>query len=52
MVYVDMLFWDSFAGKMVCHYRDTFGRDWMATSRWSFFRVKKNSYEGPNDLCN
>lgn len=32
-------FTDSVAGKPVNIYRDTYGRYWMAFTRWSLFRV-------------
>lgn len=43
MQHLDFLFTDVVSGKPVHHWRDTFGREWMANGRWSGFRVEKPS---------
>lgn len=41
MFFVETLFIDRVTGKTVCHYRDRFGKSWMATSRWGWDRVER-----------
>ena len=46
MRYVAYLFTNVVSGEGVCHYRDRLGRDWMATSAWSLFRVERTNRDG------
>lgn len=39
MTYTGPAFYDSIGGVRVNYYRDSLGRDWLATSRWALFRV-------------
>ena len=39
MKYVGHAFYDRIGGEQVNYYRDSLGRNWMATSRWALFRV-------------
>lgn len=32
-------FMDLVSGKLISYYTDCYGRNWMATSRWAWFRV-------------
>lgn len=36
------LFYDVVSGRAVHLYKDKFGRYWMASNRWGFFRVAAN----------
>ena len=36
-------FVDRVTGRWVEYYRDRFGREWMAQSRWALFRVPRNT---------
>ena len=39
MKYVGHAFYDHIGGEQVNYYRDSLGRNWMATNRWALFRV-------------
>lgn len=39
MTYIGQAFYDSIGGVQVNYYRDSLGRDWLATNRWALFRV-------------
>ena len=43
MTRVQHLFVDRVSGQDVCHYRDRFGRNWMATSAWDLSRVRRTT---------
>lgn len=42
MKYIGFAFTDIVDGSKVSYYRDYFGTIWMASSKWSLFRVKAN----------
>lgn len=46
MIYQRDLFWDFIGQEKVKLYTDVFGREWMATTKWSNFRVLR---EGNNE---
>jgi len=37
----EFAFTDHVSGESVCHYVDTLGRKWLASSPWALFRVKR-----------
>jgi hypothetical protein len=42
MIFQTQAFRDAFNKRMVNYYRDRLGREWMAQSRWSLFRVERS----------
>lgn len=46
MTRLQCLFVDCVSGEDVCHYRDKFGRNWMASNAWARFRVQRLSTKG------
>ena len=45
MIYKDHAFIDVVSGREVKYYTDYFGRNWMANTKWSSFRVKTQEHK-------
>ncbi len=43
MIFIGYNFTDKVSGLAVNDYQDRLGRIWMANSKWSLFRVRKNT---------